>query len=453
MRTTASRMAAAITSLLTVLALGACSAGAATPSPGWTLDSFASPTNFTENESDTYIITATNAGSVPTNGQITLADILPKGLVPVGIELYAISSNRELSETNLGGSLCSTATAKCEYPGALGGVLAPIEPGGTLKMFVNVTVEPNAPETLVNRAMVSGGGAPEALVERQNVVSATPAPFGPSQFSFYVAGLDGRPDTQAGDHPNELITTIGLDNAYHSSGNSNTSVNAVKDIVANLPLGFVGSTLAAPECPLAQLSGVGCPENTIIGHIVTEPLHRIDSINSPIYNVVPERGVPAEFGYFDALKGAHIFYVHVVPTPAGYVLQTINVDIPTIAMTHIRVVFYGDPALRDGTNDTQVPYFTMPTDCSGEEPTATLYMDSWQNPARLNPDNTPVNLEEPEWVKTQSKSPPMLGCNALQFPAEVKARTTTHESDKPSGLNSRSSCRSPSTLGRRVHRR
>ncbi|HXB65340.1 MAG TPA: hypothetical protein VNV42_10745 [Solirubrobacteraceae bacterium] len=423
-----------------------------TPSPGWTLDSFAAATNFSEGQNsgcleflgrttypncDAYIVTATNVGGAPTDGGgITLTDTLPKGLTVQQVSLFITSSHNELREFDLE-SLCSTATnhVKCEYPGALAAFLPSVEPGGTLKMFIYVTVEPGASEALVNRATVSGGGAPEVSVERQNAVSSSLAPFGPSQFSFYVAGLDGKPDTQAGDHPNELVTTIGLDNSFRENQNGSTSVNAVKDIVADLPLGFVGSTLAAPECPLAQLSGVGCPANTIIGHIVTEPLGRIDSIDSPIYNVVPERGVPAEFGYFDALRGAHIFYVHVVPTPAGYVLQTINADIPTIAMTHIRVAFYGDPALRDGTNDTQVPYFTMPTDCSGEEPTATLYMDSWQHPARLDPDNSPVNLEEPEWVKTQSKLPPVLGCNALQFPAEVKAQTTTHESDKPSGLN------------------
>ena len=42
--------------------------------------------------------------------------------------------------------------------------------------------------------------------------------------------------------------------------------------------------------------------------------------------MVPERGVPAEFGYLDTLEGPHVFYVHVVPTPQGYVLQTINPD-------------------------------------------------------------------------------------------------------------------------------
>ena len=439
----------ALTALLAVCALCASSASAVGMAPGWTIDSFAAATNFSPEQNaecmnegsfpncDAYVVTATNAGAAPTDGsEVTLSDAVPKGLHVVKVSLFASSKNKGTEETDLGDyGLCSTEPVSCEYPGRFGLSLGPLQAGGTLKMLVYVTVEPGAPELLTNRVEVAGGGAAAVSVERQNAISPTLAAFGPSQFSFYVAGLDGHADTQAGDHPNEVITTIGLDNAFRAHENGSTSVNAVKDIVADLPLGFVGSTLAAPECPLSRLSGGECPSNTIIGHLVTEPLGRIDSIDSPIYNLVPERGVPAEFGYLDALSGAHVFYVHVVPTSAGYVLQTINTDIPTIAMTHIRVVFYGDPALRDATNDTQVPYFTMPTSCSGEDLAATLYMDSWQNPARMSAEGTPANLEEPQWVKMQSKLPPVTGCDALQFPAEIQAQTTTHESDKPSGLN------------------
>ena len=100
--------------------------------------------------------------------------------------------------------------------------------------------------------------------------------------------------------------------------------------MVDLPLGFVGSTLAAPECTLAQLSSEKrCPADTIVGHI-HDRTGRHDIVSSPIYNLVPEQGVPAEFGYLDGMKGAHVFYTRVVPTPAGYVLQTTNPDIPAI---------------------------------------------------------------------------------------------------------------------------
>ena len=244
----------------------------------------------------------------------------------------------------------------------------------------------------------------EASVAESNNVASSPAAFGPSEFNFSINGLDGAQDRQAGDHPYEMTTTIGLNNAERAAGPegtpADTSVQDLKDVVADLPLGFVGSTLAAPECPLSQLSSENnCPADTIVGHILTEPQRRRGAINSPIYNLVPERGVPAEFGYKDILHGAHVFYVHVVPTPAGYVLQTTNVDIPAIVMTNIRVTFYGDPAAKQeelaerkakvASPLPHIPFFTDPTECSGAPLVATIYMDSWQNPGTYEADGAP----------------------------------------------------------------
>lgn len=45
-----------------------------------------------------------------------------------------------------------------------------------------------------------------------------------------------------------------------------------------------------------------------------------------------------------------------------------------------------------------------------------------------------MNLKEGAWVKAESKSPPVTGCDLLWLPAEPQAQPTTHESDKPSGM-------------------
>ncbi|MGH2911248.1 MAG: hypothetical protein ACRDJ3_02095 [Solirubrobacteraceae bacterium] len=314
-------------------------------------------------------------------------------------------------------------------------------------MQIQVTPEPGAPEVLVNEASVSGGGGEEATVKKQNKLSSAPAPFDASNFNVYIGGADGRADTQAGDHPYEMTTTIGLDNAVRKNGPQgtevDTSVQDLRDVVVDLPLGFVGSTLATPQCPLITLSASSkCPADTVLGHIRTLPAGTT-SADSPIYNVVPERGVPAEFGFVDVLGVSHVFYVRVVPTSVGYVLQAMNSEIPSIDLTHIVVTFYGDPAgkqqelaLREGKVASviaPVPFFTNPTDCSANL-AARVYMDSWQNPGRLNSDGSP-DFSDPKWVSSTSESPPVTGCNSLQFPAEIKAQPTTHESDTPSGMN------------------
>lgn len=458
----------AIAALVACVALGLVggSAFAAVPAASWTIESFASPTSFSSGGNaaclenleglifpvcDGYIVTATNAGDASTDGSgITLKDSLPEGLTLQKVDFFI--SSYEGGSLNVGRKLCSnTAPVECRYPGPLAGEASPVvEPDATLKMIVYATVDPDAPAVLVNKASVAGGGAAEAVVQQSNPVSASPAPFGPSSFELSLNGEDGTRDTQAGDHPYELRTTIGLDNAFRVIGpqgddiSQSTSTQDVKDVVLDLPLGFVGSTLAAPECELSRLAaeGGGCPADTIVGNIKTEPKGNT-AANSPIYNLVPERGVPAEFGFVDNLHGAHVFYTRVVPTPSGYVLQTTNPDIPAIDLSHISVIFYGDPAAKQEELARQegkiasplahVPFFTNPTDCSGEPLVATVYMDSWQNPGTYNSDGTP-DFSDGKWVSATSESPPVTGCDLLEFPAELQAQPTTHEADKPSGL-------------------
>jgi hypothetical protein len=448
---------------LAILAFGVPSATAATAAPGWSIESLAAPTNFSAGDNarceaqfatggnlplcDSYTVTATNAGSVPTaeGSEVTLSDTLPAGVTVLGIRFFWSGLHRLFpefsSKTNLVGLLAactSVSPVECTFG-------LPVQPDDHLEMVIYVTVNGStAPGTLANSASVSGGGAPQVATNAatsppNSVGEQTPA-FGPSSFNFDVVGNDGAFDTQGGDHPYELTADINMNNDIRPGPEKpeleDVSVQDTKDVVVDLPLGFVGSILAAPECTFAQLSansngGVsGCPPDTVVGHILVEPAESA-GVEGPIYNMVPERGVPAEFAYIDKLGGAHVLYVHVVPTARGYVLQTINPDIPEIDLDHIVVNFYGDPAVRDGSGNAKIPYFTNPTTCGNGPMVASIYIDSWENPAKFNPDGTPVNLEESQWAKMTSESPPMTGCNALQFTPELGAQPTTHQADTP----------------------
>jgi hypothetical protein len=446
-----------VLSVLTITLLFASLAGsaqAATPSPGLTIDSFAIPAVFSTADNarclaaspicDTYLVTVRNAGSKPVEASTVLTDALPAGVMVQHVHFFWSEFGEDLA------GLCPSVTSpvKCEFP-------IELQPDDELRLEVFVTVDEPAASSLTNSATVSAPGVASVSTEparSTNPVGSSPAAFGPGRFDFSAFGVDGSLDSQAGDHPYELTTTIGLNTALKTRPDAvfgATSVEDPKDVVTSLPVGFVGSILAAPQCTFAQLASNtqagsgGCPSDTIVGHILTEPING-DSINGPIYNMTPERGVPAEFAYVDVLAGPHVFYARVVPTGKGYVLQATNPEIPQIPLTYIVVTFYGDPAgkqeelaRREGKEvsaKAQIPFFTNPTDCTGEEPTATIYMDSWQHPAKLNPDGTAANLNEAAWAKMESKSPAVTGCNLLSFPAELSAQPTTRESDKPSGL-------------------
>jgi hypothetical protein len=424
----------------------AAPATAATPAPGWTIHSFAAPTSFSANDSaeclstgsrcDAYQVTATNAGSQPTDGStVTLTDTLPSDLTVQVIAFFL----REPGKNDIGlpAADCNTVSVQCHFSSAL-------PPDASLEMIIAATVEPGAESPLTNQAIVSGGGAPLRETSVQNPLDSPP-PFGLSAFGSPFAGLDGALDTQAGAHPYELTTRIDLNNEFRISplaSFEDTSVHDVRDVVVDLPLGLAGSALSASTCTLAQLSAedpsspAHCPPDSQVGHIFTQPQF-VTSVNGPIYNLVPERGVAAEFGYTDVTKGSHVLYASLAPTPAGYVLRTTSTEIPQIPLTDIVTSFYGDPAARDAAREQEaedVPTFANSADCSGEALLTQIHADSWQAPGARNPDGSP-NFTDPNWASATSESPAVTGCNQLHFKPTIEAKPETNLADSPTGLD------------------
>jgi uncharacterized repeat protein (TIGR01451 family) len=445
--------------LLAVAALALTApASAATAAPGWTIHSTAIPTRFSSEESagcpatissqfprcDAYQVTATNAGSVATaeGAEIVLEDTLPAGLTVQKVSLFW--NGPEAVEFGLHGTdigfLCSTSPVRCSFPFRL-------QPDETLELIIFVTVdEPNASGTLTNSATVSGG-APTVSTTMENPLGGPLPAFGAASVSSYVAGADGQPDTQAGDHPYEFTTRIDLNSAFKLRPDAVfgvTSVEDPKNVVVDLPLGFLGSALATPTCTFAQLSshvngGVGgCPTDTVIGHIFTEPING-DSVEGPIYNMVPEHGVAAEFGFVDLLAGAHVLYASVAPTSAGYVLRTTAPEVPQIPLTDIVATFFGNPAAKNKSGTTPVATFTNPSDCSAQSRSMAVHMDSWQHPGGHSSDGTP-DLSGPGWTMALAAAYPggPTGCNLLQFNPTMSVQpetTVPGAADSPAGLS------------------
>jgi hypothetical protein len=468
--TPARRVGLIATFAATALLLAAGQASASAPAPGWTLDSFAKRTNFSSDHNaqcldgvafsnlglcDVYELTATNAGAAPSDGSVvTLTDDVPTGLTVQAIEFFwgGLPDDFGGPSTDLAAfGLCTptpapTGTAvQCQLDNN-GFGLPPIAPDQTLEMIVAVTVDdPVDARQLTNSATITGGGAPDATTTASNTVGLSTPGFGPSSFSSYIAGPDGAPETQAGAHPYELSTRIDLANATRvapDAGPSDIGIEDLKDVAVDLPLGFLGSALATPTCTFAQLSADiagGCPADTVVGTIYSQPDgadSQIGKFGSPakIFNLVPEHGVAAEFGFVDALAAPHVLYASVVPTPAGYVLRTTSPDIPQVSLTSIAITFFGNPTAKDGSGTTPAALFTNPSSCSGQPLVTTIHMDSWQHQGRIGADGTP-DLSDPNWVSATSSSPPVTGCNKLQFNASMTVQPDTAVADSASGLD------------------
>ena len=450
-----------VVSLLVVFAGVPVAQGAVAPAAGWAVESVAAPSSFSASTNgeceghseelttvgegafcDAYEVVARNAGKEAMNGSspVVMTDTLPEGVVVQKILLES-SEHQGLPLVAEGYAQCTISTVlstvvSCEIANE---TLAALAPDQTLTMVVNVTVTESTPEGPLpaNSVKVSGGAAPSASSEAVNEVSSSPAAFGVSAFDFDIDAANGTRDTHAGDHPYELTTTIDLASVIaknHGSGTPElTGAQDLRDVVVDLPLGFVGSTLAAPQCTLTQLSSAArCPGDTRVGRIDTEP-EAGAAVHSAIWNIVPEHGVPAEFGFVDESKDSHVFYTKVVPTPAGYVLQVSNLTVPQTFLSRIVVTFFGDPAEKDATGNANVPFFTNPTGCGAGPLKATIHIDSWQQPGVFNADGTP-DLAAGNWVSAESVSPPVTGCDELQYLPELMAQPTTTVADSPSGL-------------------
>jgi hypothetical protein len=443
------------------LAVSALAVGA---SPGWSIHSQAIPTRFSTQDNavcsgtlggqyqlcDGYQMTVRNVGSVATaeGAEVSVGETLPAGLTlgrvrlrwPEVEALLGGVSEEQLFPTLEMDGFCTKVPLRCSVP-------VSVAPGESIEMNVFVTVdEPVVAGSLVNRASVSGGGAGEASTSTVNPLGGVLPGFGGS-LAALVTGLDGQRDARAGDHPYEFSTRFDLNTKMGVSPEGSyrpTGIEDPRDIVVDLPLGFIGSALAAPTCTFAQLSSrisggvAGCPTDTVIGHIHSDP-GGTSGVNGPLYNVAPERGVPAEFGYADVLGGAHLLYASVAPSARGYVLRTTAPEIPQIPLTDAVATIYGDPSAKDASGTTPVALFTNPAVCSGASLSTVVHMDSWQHPGAFNADGTP-DLNSPGWVGMEDASFPegLTGCNLLQFVPALSVAPETAvpgAADSPAGLN------------------
>jgi len=456
--------AALAAALLAALALGAASAIAATPAPHLTIHMLPMPTRFSSADTaeclahtggstfeapcDSYFLTVTNTGDAPTTGPITITDALPPGVslltaperANLALYRWFESATTELGseEGTLGGQLYPGSTlcnpeavpVSCEFT-------EPLPPDQRLNMEVLTTVQPNA-QAAPTTATVSEAGVPVASITANDSISSTPPLFGPSALASAVTSPDGSPDVQAGDHPYEFTTSIDLNSKMGFTPESKllpTTVGGVRDVVVDLPLGFLGSAQATPKCTWAQLTAFpqSCPFDTMLGTITSLPAVQT-AASAAVFNMVPEKGVAAELGFHDLLYNTHVIDASVAPTPSGYVLRATAREIPDVDLTNITTTLFGDPAEKTGVGRASAQ-FTNPSDCSGGPLATSVHMDSWEHPGSFNSDGTP-NLEGPGWASMTSESPPVTGCDALRFSPEaftVKPETAT--ADSPTGLN------------------
>ena len=451
----ARRASAVLVVLLVLLGVAiSASAKAAPAGAGWTIGAEAIPSNFSASPSggfpDGYTVIVRNAGASASHGSpVSIVDLLPAGITPVSVTGYRAAPNfafplgggeeEEGTEEPLS---CTMTTASVTCVEA-----ASVPPGDYLFMAVTVSVSPSlaAGTTASGSVSVSGGGAPSASTSEQTPISSSPVGFGVESFTAEAVGANGLPDGQAGDHPFESTFSYDFNTSQRYDWKSARPIEDPKDMVVDLPAGFVGNPQVVTRCPqiLAEEKGGNkCPRSSQVGvaelNILSATHQPLEGMTiAPIYNVTPSDGEPAQF-MFDAGPVPVNLHVNVSPE-TNYGVQVTVSGIPRVAsLTNVSLTFFGEPltdsdVYNKGFGGQRLAFLQNPVDCSSGPLQARTFIDSWQNPGALLADGEPNPGDEAWKTFTTNMYPSISGCDALQFNPSVALLPETTRADEPTG--------------------
>ena len=273
-------------------------------------------------------------------------------------------------------------------------------------------------------------------------------------------------DTQAGSHPFDMTTSFRFNkNALGELSGEDRA----RDVSINLPAGFSGSIVSVPQCPMFDMANgnIGCPTSSQVGVVRVYLAGAAGSgVLAPVYNMVPSDGGTAELSFPVSIITQPVIVKVRTDGDYGIVSQTRNIT-EFEPFEGLTLTLWGVPA--DPRHDAErftplegtatspnlfhrkaggpngeplsdstplSAYLTNPTKC-GEPLDATIYTDSWVNPARFNADDGRPDLSDPNWVVEETPMYPagVTGCNKMRFNPSLSVVPDTTQADSPSGYS------------------
>ena len=471
------KAAGAASAVAMLLAMVAPAAQAAepetTPEPAWRLSLTPITTNFVPGATGAltpltvppiYHAAAFNVGGKATEGSSTIEMTLPAGITPVNARGGGIGggANFVLPACSIAGQVVT-----CSTPST-------IKPSRSLFAEIAVQTSP-IPGDSVAEATVSGGGADPVTTLAPSRIDATPAAFdllpGAGGLRSMFTRSDGSVAQQAGSHPYQVtvdtgFTTVPVPGSFRNS-------EQPRDISTELPSGLVINPEATPvKCTEKQLEmgaegGDFCPDASQVGIAVTTTVTSSapQLALSPVYNVAPPPGVPAQLAFEPANIGIYVHLQGELRSDGDYGISGVVRD--TIAraanpILGVQVHLWGDPSssehdnirgacrAKTGSDDFGVcpvepqstPFVTMPSACSETLPT-TMRVNSWEKPGTL--------IERTvESVGPNEETTEVVGCSTLEFDPTLTVQPDTSAAEAPSAITARLHVPQNPSLGERA---
>jgi hypothetical protein len=485
------RVAVFVASLAVACVTFGASAAVGQCAPWWHVSSNVLPAVLSPGGEGEVTLRATNIGDTATVGPVHLTDTLPAGLEVVeeevegqmvpAVEFVLVPASFGQRNLGLNGGfiaslvhMCSLTgnQVSCSSEGAFEEFVFTLNPYEDMEIRMKVKDEGPVGK-LTNRIEVSGGEARATAIEPSIEVGTEAPTFGIEQSSLSVVPEedDGTVDALAGSHPFQLTTSFNLrQNAdpFHPPG-------LPKDVSIELPAGVVGNATSLPQCSdhdfhenvHNSVTVNHCSAASVIGVAsvtIDEPdTLKFDTLPVPVFNLVPEAGEPARFGFEAA--GAVVTLDPSIRTGSDYGVTVSVHNLTQLAATlastvtiwgtpgdsrhaasrgwgclineHYATESEGSVSCERSQGVEAKPFLTLPTICNVPFAT-TVSGDSW--PIKETVLTEPVVHQFGPVGYTLSEGTheiELTGCDQLAFDPSMEAQLDTNEASSPAGITVR----------------
>jgi len=300
----------------------------------------------------------------------------------------------------------------------------------------------------ISRILFLSGLLVLAVLCSAGLVASQPAAaaFSVEGFDGMVTEADGSAATQAGSHPYEGWTDISFGGEEE-----------VREVVVDLPPGFGGDPFAVPKCSREDYAQNACSNSSKVGVATVYFAVGSPALTYPIWNLEPNDGKPAEFGFNPLL--VPVILSASVRTEGDYGLTITAPGLPQSAHAiGTAITFWGvpadeshdalrgfsgclgdslDPAFDPSTcgppassDAEELPLLTNPTDCAAGPARTYARAASWQHPTLFSSFSFLSHTAPPE-----SKPVGVEGCENVPFEPTFTAQPTTNQAASPTGLD------------------